>query len=96
MREYELMVILAPDLGEETTAQTLQRVQDLIVNGGGQVSEVDDWGLRRLAYEVNDYRDGYYSVIRFQGATALVDELERALRLMEPIMRQLVVRLSEV
>jgi len=95
MRDYELMVVLTPEFGEEGAGPILQRVQDLIARAGGEVTDVDDWGLRRLAYEINDYRDGYYAVMQFQGEPDRISELERALRLSEPVMRFLVVRLDE-
>ena len=95
MRQYELMVVLSPDLGEEGADPTLERVQELIAGAGGKVTDVDEWGLRRLAYEIDDHRDGYYTVIHFDSVPSKINELERGLRLTESIMRFLVVRLDE-
>jgi small subunit ribosomal protein S6 len=89
---YELMVILNPELSEEETEGTLQRLQDIIREGEGEVSNLDKWGKRRLAYEVKKFREGYYAVLNFKAAPAVAAELERIIKITDNIIRYLLIR----
>ncbi|HHW55828.1 MAG: 30S ribosomal protein S6 [bacterium] len=92
MVAYELMVILNPELSEEETEGTLQRLQDIIREGEGEVSNLDKWGKRRLAYEVKKFREGYYAVLNFKAAPAVAAELERIIKITDNIIRYLLIR----
>lgn len=95
MRKYECMYVLHPELSEEETNQFVERFQKLVVDQGGVVDKLDIWGKRRLAYEVNKIKEGYYVLFLFQGEPAVAQELERVFRITEKVVRYLVVRLDE-
>ena len=92
MRNYECMYILHPELAEEELKQLMTRFQNIVTDKGGIVDKVDYWGKRRLAYEVNKIRDGYYVLLLFQGEPAVVQELERIFKITENVVRYLIVR----
>jgi small subunit ribosomal protein S6 len=96
LREYELMFVLTPDLQEDGVQAATERVSSLITTRGGEITKVDTWGRRRMAYPIRRHIDGYYTVMRFRLEANLTDELERNLRLTEPVLRHLVVRAEEV
>ncbi len=92
MRNYEVMVILDPDLEERTVAPSLDQYLNLVRIDGGSVEMVDVWGRRRLAYEIQKKSEGIYAVIDLQAEPAAVAELERQMRLNESILRTKVIR----
>lgn len=87
LRNYELMVILDPDLDERTVEPSLDTYLNVIRNDGGSVDNVDIWGKRRLAYEINNKSEGIYAVIALSAAPATVKELDRQLTLNESVVR---------
>ena len=95
MRNYELMLVISPQLAEEEVRSTVDRVQQLIRDRGGEITEVDTWGRRRLAYPIQRFREGNYVLARFRVDPARVRELDRSLTLAEEVLRHLVVRLDE-
>jgi small subunit ribosomal protein S6 len=92
MRHYEVMVILDPDLEERTVAPSLDTFLNVVRNDGGTVENVDIWGRRRLAYEINKKPDGIYAVVDLTCEPATVKELDRQLNLNESVMRTKVLR----
>ena len=92
MREYELMVILDPDLEERTVAPSLDRYLNLVRQDGGDVASVEIWGRRRLAYEIDKKSEGIYAVVTLSAEPATVKELDRQLTLNESVMRTKVIR----
>src|SRR4029450_1471485 len=94
MRAYELMVIIDAELEDEVIAAHVKRIADLIGQRGGTVKREDRWGRRRFAYEINHKLEGYYVVYEFVGGSDL-DQLERALRLADEIVRHKVLRLPD-
>jgi small subunit ribosomal protein S6 len=92
MRRYEVMVILDPDLEEKTVAPSLEAFLNVIKADGGTVNQVDVWGRRRLAYEINHKTDGIYAVLDIEATVAGVAELDRQLGLNEAVMRTKVLR----
>ena len=96
MREYELTFVLAPDLPEDAVTTTTERVSSLITNRGGEITKVDNWGRRRLAYPIRRHHDGLYTIMRFRLESNLTDELDRNLRLTEQVLRHLIVHAEEV
>jgi small subunit ribosomal protein S6 len=96
MRRYEVMVILDPDLEEKTVAPSLDTFLNVIKADGGLVNQVDVWGRRRLAYEINHKTDGIYAVLDITATVAAVTELDRQLGLNEAVMRTKVMRPAEV
>jgi small subunit ribosomal protein S6 len=87
MRRYEVMIILDPDLEEKTIAPSLEAFLNVIRADGGTVHNVDLWGKRRLAYEINHKSEGYYVVIDMDATPAAIAELDRQLNLNEAIVR---------
>jgi small subunit ribosomal protein S6 len=92
LRAYELMVILDPDLEERTVAPSLDTYLNVVRNDGGVVENVDIWGRRRLAYEINKNAEGIYAVVTLQAEPATVKELDRQLTLNESVLRTKVIR----
>ena len=92
MRNYELMVILDPDLEERTVAPSLDAYLNLVRQDGGSVEKVDVWGRRRFAYEVRKKTEGIYAVVELTAETATVKELDRQLGLNESVLRTKVLR----
>jgi small subunit ribosomal protein S6 len=95
VRDYELMIVLDPNLDEEALETATNRVQSTINQRGGAVKNVESWGRRRLAYPIGRNRDGTYILLRFQAKPEATAEVERALKLMESVVRYLVVRVEE-
>ena len=92
MRTYELMVILDPNLEERTVQPSLDTYLNVVRNDGGSVDNVDVWGRRRLAYEIDKNAEGIYAVVNLQAEPATVKELDRQLTLNESVLRTKVIR----
>ncbi len=95
MHQYELMVILDPEVDERTIAPSLEKFLNVITNDGGTIENVDIWGRRRLAYEINKKAEGIYAVVNFTAAPSSTTELDRQLKLSEAVMRTKVLRAEE-
>ena len=95
MHPYELMVILDPSVEERTVAPSLDKFLNVVRNGGGTIDNVEIWGRRRLAYEINKKTEGIYAVINVKASSADVLEVDRQLRLSEAVMRTKVLRADE-
>jgi|SRR6056297_410382 len=91
-RDYETTFVLKPDLEDEEKQTILQRVKNAISEHEGEVTEVDAWGKKQLAYEIKDYRSGDYTILEFNAKTTVVNELERIFKIMDGVLRYLVVR----
>ena len=92
LRHYEVMVILDPELDERTVAPSLDTYLNVVKNDGGSVENVDVWGKRRLAYEINKKNEGIYAVIDLTATPDTVKELDRQLGLNEAVVRTKVTR----
>jgi small subunit ribosomal protein S6 len=92
VRDYELMVVLDPNLDEAAIESLSTRVQSMVTQRGGTVENVDTWGRKRLAYPIGRHRDGFYILHRLQLPPTAAAEIERALKLTESVMRHLLVR----
>jgi small subunit ribosomal protein S6 len=93
--QYELMVILDPEIDERTVAPSLDKFLNVIRNDGGTIDKVDIWGRRRLAYEINKKTEGIYAVVDFTATSEATVELDRQLKLSEAVMRTKVLRAEE-
>ena len=94
MRTYESLFILRPDLEAEQIAAQVEKLSQVVQQNGGEMVKVDQWGKRRLAYEVKDFKEGYYVLFHFQGQPATESELERIFKLSEEVIRFLITRLD--
>ena len=95
MRDYELIVIISPDVDEENISGTIDKVSDFITSRGGAITEVDHWGKRKLAYPIDRYSEGNYVLSRFKFEPGRAAELEANLKISEKILRHLLVRLGD-
>lgn len=92
LRPYEVMIILDPDLEERTVAPSLDTYLNVVRQDGGSVDEIEVWGKRRLAYEINKKNEGIYAVVQLKAEPATVKELDRQLTLNESVVRTKVTR----
>lgn len=94
MNKYESLFVLAPSLNEEELKASIEKFKGVIVNGGGVVDNVDEWGKRRLAYEINKINEGYYVLFNFTANPELPKEFDRILRIADSVIRHMVIKLD--
>ena len=94
-RTYELMFIVRPDMTEEDQDKLISTLETAVTSSGGQVKNMEKMGKRRLAYMVRRFHDGLFLLLTFEGSGGLVHELERRLRVNEPVIKFLSVRIDE-
>ena len=92
MRRYELMLVLRPDVADDKAQAVIDRTTRQLVAGGGQIIKVAPWGRRRLAYQIDRYREGSYHIVLFEAPPAALAEMERTLQITEEVLRHLVTR----
>ena len=95
MRDYELIVIISPEVADEEIPATLEKVSQFIVERGGSITEVSQWGRRKLAYPIKNFLEGNYVLTHFQMEPRLTADLEANLGISEEVLRHLLVRLSD-
>ena len=95
MRNYELVFIIRPNLDEEANEAVINKCTAIIENQGGELIKVDKWGKRRLAYEIQKLREGFYVVVNFKAEAAVAHELERILKISDDVIRYIIVRKEE-
>jgi small subunit ribosomal protein S6 len=94
MRRYELMLVLRPDVADDKSQAVIDRSTRQIAAGGGQIVKVAPWGRRRLAYQIDRFREGSYHIILFEAPAAVIAEVERGLLITEEVLRHLVTRVE--
>ena len=94
MRRYELMLILRPDVADDKAQAVIDRTTRQVSAGGGQIVKVAPWGRRRLAYQIDRYREGSYHIVLFEAPAEAIAELERGLQITEEVLRHLVTRVE--
>ena len=92
LRQYEIMIILDPEIEERTVAPSLDKYLTVVKSDGGSVDKVDIWGRRRLAYDIKKKAEGIYAVVNFTAEPATAKELDRQLGLNEVVLRTKVLR----
>ena len=95
MRNYELMYIVKPTLDEESRSALIERLHAILTNNNANIVKVDEWGLRDLAYEIDDFGKGYYVVTTFQADNQAIDEFNRLTRVNKEVLRHMIVRLED-
>lgn len=95
LRDYELVVILSPDVGDDIIAQSIERLQSSVTTRGGEVKDLNHWGRRRMAYPIKRHLEGNYVVSQIRLDPAQVAPLEGALRISEEVIRHLIVQAGE-
>ena len=91
MKAYELLFIVNPSADEEARAGVMKRIDVAIVGEGGVVDSVDDWGKRKLAYEIDHLTEGDYTLINFHADPTQIAELDRVLRINDAVIRHMIV-----
>ncbi len=91
MRNYELVVIIHPDLDDEAINASIDKIKDWIDKGGGKIESLENWGKRHLAYEIQKQSEGIYFLIDALLPPDFIAELEKNLSILEPVMRHLIV-----
>ena len=94
MRRYELMLVLRPDVADDRAQAVIDRTTRQISAAGGQIVKVAPWGRRRLAYQIDRYREGSYHIILFESPAEAIVEMERSLLITEEVLRHLVTRVE--
>jgi len=93
MQKYETLFAVRPDMSEEEVKAIAERIQNVITKNGGKVEEVEEWGMKKLAYKIkNKYRDAYYTLINFEADKPCLDELNHVYRITEDIIRDIIVK----
>lgn len=95
MRKYETTFIINPELEEAMITEVIDKVQEIITATNGEIVNVDNWGVKRLAYEIEKRRSGFYSCIQFNGETNTIDELKRNFRIMDNLMKYIIIRIED-
>lgn len=91
MREYELVIIIHPDLDDEAINSALDRIKGWITESEGEVVKVNNWGKKRLAYQIQKQDEGIYYLLDLNLIPTSITELERNLTILEPVMRHMIV-----
>jgi len=94
VRKYEAMLILVPNLEEENRNQLLDRFKG-IIEKDGTITNIDEWGTRKLAYEIENYKEGYYVVMNFEANPDVVKELDRVCRISDSVVRHMIIKEDE-
>ena len=92
MKNYEAVIILLPDMEEENRNAVIEKLKNIVTDRKGTVESIDEWGKKKLAYEINKIRQGYYYLINFSSESDAVDEINRICKIDENVMRHMVVR----
>ncbi len=90
MRKYETLIVLRPDLEEEERVALIEKFKE-IISAEGEVTNIDEWGNKKLAYEIEKLREGYYLIVEYQAETTLPKEFERNLKISENVLRYMTV-----
>ncbi len=92
MNKYELAVVVNAKIEDEERAQVIEKVKDMITRFGGNVTDVDEWGKRSLAYEIQKMKEAYYYFVHFEADATVPGEIEQRIRIMDNVLRYLCVK----
>lgn len=95
MNKYELAVVVSAKIEDDERAQVIEKVKALVERFGGKISDVDESGKKRLAYEIQKMNDGFYYFIKFEAETTAIAEIESQMRIMDNVLRYLCVKVEE-
>ena len=95
MKAYELLFFVDPTITDETRAGVMERIEVAITENGGAVDNVDNWGKRKLAYEIDKLTEGDYTLVNFHADPTQIAELDRVLRINDAVKRHMIVRRPE-
>ena len=94
MRKYEIMYIIRPNIEEEARKEVVEKFDNILTSNGATIEKTEELGSKRLAYEINDFRDGYYVLINFEGNEDAVNEFDRQAKFSEDIIRHIAIRVD--
>ena len=92
MSKYELAVVVSAKLEDDARAEVIEKVKALVTRFGGNITDVDEWGKKRLAYEIQKMKEAYYYFIHFESETTTTGEIEERIRIMDGVIRYLCVK----
>lgn len=92
MNKYELALVINAKIEDDARTDAIEKIKALIEKFGEEITNVDEWGKKKLAYEIQKMREGYYYFIQFDASAECPAEIERRVRIMEPVMRYLCVK----
>ncbi|MBD7944887.1 MULTISPECIES: 30S ribosomal protein S6 [Psychrobacillus] len=95
MRKYELMYIIQPAIEEDAKKALVERFNEILTSNGAEIIEAKEWGKRRLAYEINDLREGFYQIVKVNADSRAIDEYIRLANINEDIIRHIAVRIDD-
>ncbi|MDK2807755.1 MAG: small subunit ribosomal protein [Clostridiales bacterium] len=94
MNKYELVLVVNAKIEDDARVATLEKAKGYIDRFGGTITNIDDWGKKRLAYEIQKMKDGYYYIISFESEATTPGELEQRVRIMDNVLRYLCIRVD--
>ena len=92
MSKYELTVVVNAKIEDDERTATIEKVKEYVARYGGTITNIDEWGKKRLAYEIQKMKEGFYYIIQFESETSAPAEIERHIRIMENVLRYLCVK----
>ncbi|KGR75438.1 30S ribosomal protein S6 [Ureibacillus sinduriensis] len=92
MKKYEVMYIVRPNIEDDAKKALVERFNEVLTSNGAEIIESKEWGKRRLAYEINDFREGYYQIVKVNAGTEAINEFTRLANISEDIIRHMAVR----
>ncbi|HIW12775.1 MAG TPA: 30S ribosomal protein S6 [Candidatus Salinicoccus stercoripullorum] len=92
MRAYEILYVIRPDIEEDAKKALVERFDNLLTSNGAEIVESKEWGKRRLAYEIEDYKEGFYQIIKLNSEVEATNEFDRLAKISNDIIRHIVVR----
>jgi small subunit ribosomal protein S6 len=95
MNYYEQIIVLDPNLDDNAIEDTVQRIKDVIIKQGGEIFKTDNWGRRKLAYELNKHQKGCYILLLFKAPSSTIQALEKLSKVVDPIIKFMVVKLTK-
>lgn len=95
MRNYEIMYVVRPNIEEDAKKALIERFEEILTSNGAEIIESKDWGKRRFAYEINDFKEGFYQIVRVKSTDEATNEFDRLAKINDDIIRHIVVREEE-
>ncbi|MBI5026223.1 MAG: 30S ribosomal protein S6 [Nitrospirae bacterium] len=95
MNFYECSFILEPNLGDEEVAGATEKIRDIILNSGGEVLKSENWGRKKLAYEIKKQKKGLYIILVFKSPASTIQEIEKLYKIFDPILKFMVIKLGK-
>lgn len=95
MRKYEIMYIIRPNIEDEEKSALVERLNTILTDNGSEIENTKEMGKRRLAYEINGYRDGFYMLVNTSAPTEAINEFDRLVKISDDVIRHIAVRENE-